>query len=188
MIRAEELEKLESLLVSKAFDELTPKEKIWVSQWIESEIEYTHLRKVEGAIKKHLAASTMNTPDPKVLKNLKAQLKARTSSQVSWWQVRTPGWSTLLVAISFGVTGWLIGRAPAEQKTEQAYFPARVYDTVYLTSKPDTVFIKQVVYKDRPLLLQVTRQVENLSSENSAKGINMKEKEELENLLVSGSR
>ncbi|MBL7874972.1 MAG: hypothetical protein JNL53_04880, partial [Cyclobacteriaceae bacterium] len=53
MIRAEELEKLESLLVSKVFDELTPEEKIWVSQWIESEIEYAHLRKVEGAIKKH---------------------------------------------------------------------------------------------------------------------------------------
>jgi hypothetical protein len=189
MIQADELEKLESLLQGKAFEELTAEEKIWVGQWIESEIEYTNLRTAEGEIKKYLVNADPIAPNPKLLTHLKVQLKTRQASlKAYWWQVRTPGWSTLLIAMVFGASGWWIGSSPMNLNIEQASSPTIVYDTVYLASKPDTVFIEQVVYKDRPLIMRITKQVEDMSVKNSEKGINMKEKEELENLLVSGSR
>ncbi|MBP9924991.1 MAG: hypothetical protein KBF45_03300 [Cyclobacteriaceae bacterium] len=188
MIHTDELEKLESLLQGKAFEELTAEEKSWVGQWIESEVEYNNLRKSEGAIRKRLADVGPITPNPKLLSRLKAQLSAQQANlKIHWWQVRSPGWSTLLIAIIFGMTGWWIGSSPAKLKVEQAYLPTVVYDTVYLASKPDTVFVNHVVYRERPILTKTTYQPMPNNVEVSAKGINMKEKEELENLLVSGS-
>jgi len=188
MIHVDELEKLESLMQSKAFAELTTEEKLWVSQWIESEAEYTNLRKANREISQHLISTNQAVPDPKILTQLKASLRAKQIvSQLNWWQVKMPGWSTGVIASFFCVAGWWIGSSSNEVIKEQVYSPI-VYDTVYLASKPDTVFIQQVVYRERSLLAKTVKQLETLTTETPAKGINMKEKEELENLLVSGSR
>lgn len=188
MIHSDELEKLETLMRSKTFAELTVEERIWVAQWIESESEYTILRVTEGAIKKSLDSDAI-VPDPKILNHLKATFRAKQATpKLNWWQIKMPGWSTLVIASMFCVLGWWIGSSANEVIKEQVYSSTIVYDTVYLASKPDTIFIQQVVYRERSLLAKTVKQLGTLSNETPAKGINMKEKEELENLLVSGSR
>jgi hypothetical protein len=54
-----------------------------------------------------------------------------------------------------------------------------VYDTVYLASKPDTVFVIMLCTESDRYLLKLINRTYNV--EVPAKGINMKEKEELEN-------
>jgi len=189
MIHVDELEKLERLMQSKAFAELTTEEKLWVSQWIESETEYTNLRKANREISEQLISTNQAVPDPKILTHLKATLLAKqTVSQLNWWQVKMPGWSTGVIASFFCVVGWWIGSSSNQVAAEQVYSSTILYDTVYLASKPDTIFVQQVVYRERSLIAKTVKQLETLTTETPAKGINMKEKEELENLLVSGSR
>lgn len=188
MIHADELEKLESLLQSKSYDALTSEEKIWVGQWIASEGVYNNLRKAEGEIQSYFKGASSLTPAPETLLHLKAQLHARQSSlPLHWWQVATPRWSAILLTITFGIAGWWIGSYQKKSDPIQASLPVIVRDTVYLAIKPDTVFVQQVIYRERSVLAKTVKQLEPLSSEAPARGINMKEKEELENLLVSGS-
>ncbi|QLH32674.1 MAG: hypothetical protein HWD62_09835 [Cyclobacteriaceae bacterium] len=52
-----------------------------------------------------------------------------------------------------------------------------------LTSKPDTIFRERIIYKDRPIVLSTSNRQPEVPN---AKGVSMKEKEELDKLLVSG--
>ena len=88
-----------------------------------------------------------------------------------------------MVALLFGFGGWWLG------KSEPTIPVTRVekilmHDTVYLATKPDTVFRERVIFKDRPIILTTGN---NQPEESSTKGVSMKEKEELDKLLVSGS-
>jgi len=190
MIHENELDKLEHLLQSKKFTALTSEEKIWVSQWIESEVEYENLRGSEERIKQHFQSTAAFTPEPEGLTALKAKLQSKHAAlPLMWWQVKVPAWSTIIIAIFFGVSSWWMAFSFNKVKLqEQVLTSSIVYDTIYVASKPDTVFIQQVVYKERPVLL--TKSVKQVDNNNASpsNGINMKEKEELENLLVSGSR
>lgn len=189
MIRMDELEKIEKLLRSKNFGELTSEEKVWVIQWIESEAEYENLRKSESRIRKHFINANEFIPKPNDLNELIAVLRKQTNQELNWWQVKVPAWSILLVAVCFGFGGWWltsVSNKPIMQPQE--VLSSIVYDTVYVASKPDTVFIQQVVYKERPVLLTKSIKYVDNKSTVPSNGINMKEKEELENLLVSGSR
>lgn len=187
MIKMDELDRIENLLQTKTFIELTSEEKIWVSQWIGSELEYENLRKSETKIKQYFLKSESVAPNPDGLNQLKARLTLKQAQSLNWWQAKVPAWSTLLVAGCFGVGAWWLTSSSDKVITQQQ-LTSVVYDTVYVTTKPDTIFIQQVVYRERPVLL--TKSIKQLESKNSvpSSGINMKEKEELENLLVSGSR
>jgi hypothetical protein len=184
-----ELDKLERLLQDKNFAALTTEEKTWVSQWIESEIEYENIRRSESKIRQHFINTAEFIPEANGLNELKATLRKRTNQSMNWWQVKVPAWSTVLVALCFGVGGWWLTSLRNQPITQpQEVLSTIVYDTVYVATKPDTVFVQQVIYKEHPVLLtKSVKQVDNKSKAPS-NGINMKEKEELENLLVSGSR
>jgi hypothetical protein len=119
---------------------------------------------------------------------LKANLRKQTSQSLNWWQVKVPAWSTLLVAGCFAFGAWWFTSSSVKPIVEQQIVSSIVYDTVYVASKPDTVFVQQVVYRERPVLLTKTVNQVSTKSATNSNGINMKEKEELENLLVSGSR
>ncbi len=189
MIHMDELDKLEHLLQDKSFAALTTEEKTWVSQWIESEAEYENIRRSEARIRQHFINTSEFIPEPVGLNELKANLRKRTNQSVNWWQVKVPAWSTLLIALCFGAGGWwmtLVRDQPIRQSHE--VLTSIVYDTVFVAAKPDTVFVQKVVYKERPALL--SKSIKQIESKGlvPSNGINMKEKEELENLLVSGSR
>jgi hypothetical protein len=69
--------------------------------------------------------------------------------------------------------------------------PVLQRDTVFLPSPPDTVFVSKVIYrfKDHATKTPLVTVVKNTdrTETTSGIGVNMKEKEELDNLLVSGS-
>ena len=188
MIHMDELDKLEHLLRDKNFAALTTEEKTWVSQWIESEAEYENMRRSESRIKQQFSNATELIPEPSRINELKATLRKRANQSLNWWQVKVPAWSTVLVALCFGVGGWWLTSLRNQSIVQpQEVLTSIVYDTVFVAAKPDTVFVQQVVYKEQPVLL--TKSVKQIESKNTlSNGINMKEKEELENLLVSGSR
>ncbi len=189
MIHMDELDKVEQLLQDKSFAALTDEEKTWVSQWIASELEYENLRKSETKIKQYFLKSENVVPKPEGLSELKARLNLKQSQPLNWWQAKVPAWSTLLVALCFGVGGWLLTSSSDKVITQpQQVLTSLVYDTVYIASKPDTVFVQQIVYKEHPVILTKSAQQVDTKNAVPSNGINMKEKEELENLLVSGSR
>ena len=188
MIQMDELDRIENLLQTKTFIELTSEEKIWVGQWIASELEYENLRKSETKIKQYFLKSENAVPKPEGLNELKARLNLKQSRSLNWWQAKLPAWSTLLVAICFGVGGWWLTSSSDKVITQPQQLTSVVYDTVYVATKPDTVFVQQVVYKERPVILTKSVQKAATKIVVPSNGINMKEKEELENLLVSGSR
>ena len=62
-------------------------------------------------------------------------------------------------------------------------------DTVRIASKPDTVVRNRIIYVQSPMARPVLQTVNTVKpvAEIPAKGINMKDKEALERLLVSRS-
>jgi hypothetical protein len=63
-------------------------------------------------------------------------------------------------------------------------------DIVYVPAKADTIYITKVVYKASPPVQQpviISANAEVSAERKTAMGVSMKEKEELDNLLVSGS-
>ncbi|MBX2900238.1 MAG: hypothetical protein KF775_11330 [Cyclobacteriaceae bacterium] len=90
-----------------------------------------------------------------------------------------------VTALVFGVLGWWMGQPRAKPEPVTLVEHVTVHDTLYIASKPDTVFREKIIYRDKLVILTTqTRLPEN----KSEKGVSMKEKEELDNLLVSGAR
>jgi len=83
----------------------------------------------------------------------------------------------------FGFSGWWLGQSEKPMsltKIEQVL----VRDTIYVATKPDTVVREKIIYRDRPVILTTT----NPQNETPiTKGVSMKEKEDLDKLLVSGT-
>lgn len=183
-----DLEKLELLMKSKSFAQLTEEEKEWVSQWVKSPGDYDVLREFETQMHQYFQDSKINTPASATLGQLKGHLKKKTRAQQAgiWWHLK-PSLSAWSLAILFGFAGWWFGRSTSfpEAKPE-VITSAIIYDTIYITSKPDTIFTEKIIYKDRPITRNMgSKELKHPSSESN--GINMKEKEELEKLLVSGT-
>jgi hypothetical protein len=83
-----------------------------------------------------------------------------------------------------------MGGASFKPKTLHVENIRKQTDTVFIASKPDTIIRERIVYVKTPATapaLQTAKSVQFIPVETS-KGVNMKEKEELEKLLVSGSR
>lgn len=185
-----DLEKLELLMKSKSFAQLSDEEKEWVSQWVKSPGEYDVLRKFETQMHDYFQDTKINTPASAALGQLKGHLRRKTREQQAgiWWHLK-PSLSTLSLAILFGFVGWWFGRSTTSPEAKPGVIKsAIVYDTIYIASKPDTIFTEKIIYKDRPVILtgnMDSKELKHPSSESN--GINMKEKEELEKLLVSGT-
>jgi hypothetical protein len=184
------LEKFEQLMQSKPYAELNHEEKEWVSQWVESSDEYEMLRKSETKIRQYFLDNQVNPPASTTLAQLTMHLKRKPGKQHAglWWQFK-PSLSAWSMAILFGSVGWWIGQSTNSNiaKAEALRSPI-VLDTIYIASQPDTVFREKVIYRDRPVILtRRSNDIESSKKSTESNGINMKEKEELEKLLVSGT-
>lgn len=183
-----DLEKLELLMQNKPYSELNHDEKEWVNQWVESASEYDRLRKSETQMRQYFHDTRINPPALATVTLLTNHLKKKTRAQQvgMWWQFK-PSLSAWSLAILFGCLGWWIGQSTTSPVVKQgARTSAIIHDTIYIASQPDTVFTEKIIYKDRSVILtKNNRESKNAASESH--GINMKEKEELEKLLVSGT-
>jgi hypothetical protein len=177
-------EAFEKLIAQKSYTQLLPAELKMVNQFVADEQEYETLRSSDLAMKAWFANNPV-VPNDKTLTNLKLEFNKAHQRQVSlsWWKVSI-GYA--LAALVFGLSGWWLGQSASEKKAPLTSIEkVLVHDTVYVASKPDTIFTEKIIYRDSPVILTTT----NRQSEPPVvKGVSMKEKEELDKLLVSGSR
>lgn len=184
-----DLEKLEWLIQSKSYMELSNEEKEWVSHWMESASEYDLLRKSEIQTRQYFDDSKIDPPASSTLTQLTSHLKKKNRRLQAgiWWQFK-PSLSTWALAILFGCVGWWIGQSASSPAAQQeVIISTTVRDTIYIASKADTIFTEKIIYKDRPVIMTRNDSSKELKNTSVSNGINMKEKEELEKLLVSGT-
>jgi len=178
-------ERLEYLIHSKGWKELTDEERIFVTSEIGSEEQYEALRNIGT----RLAAmpKTEISPAPVVLKLLREKIRNQHQHAnvfVSVLSFRMP---------AYIVVGLLLAAVLLTLATRARVMPAGISsnvivktDTLFIHQPTDTVYVTKFVYRYiKPPVEQKTFSV--VRQQPEAVGVNMKEKEELENLLVSGS-
>lgn len=177
-----EYEVFERLITEKQYSELSADELKLVNQFIRDEQEYDAFRLSGLNIERWFRDNPVVGVNDRTLANLKQEFKRAHRPQISfaWWKVSV-GYAMAAVVFSFG--GWWLGQSEkhaSSTRIEQVL----VYDTIYVATKPDTVVREKIIYRDRPFILTTTKQQNETPI---AKGVSMKEKEELDKLLVSGS-
>jgi hypothetical protein len=188
MTPSEKEQKLERLLDEKSFDQLTHEEKDVVLQEFGSEEQYRLARKIGPALVK---LKTGLSPDPWILASLQDQVKIRRGPSLwtSFFQARVPAYVMAGACLVIVILVWWLKPVP----TPPPVAVRMVRDTVYLASVPDTVYRRKIIYRYRYRYITVaapsttppdTRVVEPVAG---SAGVTMKDKEELEKLLVSGS-
>ncbi|MBL0741928.1 hypothetical protein [Chryseolinea lacunae] len=189
MNASENEQRLEQLLGEKSFDALTPEEKDFVLKEFGSEEQYTLARKIGRAL---VNQKTGLSPDPWVLTALQQHLKEK--HRPSFWHsvvhAQVPAYAMALVCVLAVAGVWILssGNNPAPPSIVTTRV---VHDTVFVASLPDTVIRNRVVYRDVAMPLQklnyAAAKTETVGNPPVAQGVTMKDKEELDKLLVSGS-
>jgi hypothetical protein len=185
-----DFEKFEKLLQSKSYAELSGEEVTWVQQWVASEEEYEAMRIAEHELKNLFQINPVLPTDSKTLHKLKRHLRSKKDEKkkLQWAPFSLkPSLSYLFTAIVFGLLGWWVGHSASVNSFDtNNEVTTLIYDTVFMPSTPDTIFLEKTIYRDRPIILTINKEAKQFSNSPSTRGVTMKEKEELDELLVSG--
>ena len=183
----EKSQRMERLLESKSFAQLNVEEKEFVLREAGSEREYNLLRKVGPAL---VAEKADLSPDPQTLRRL--QLTMQNMKPAPWYEAlltyKVPAYAVVLIIALF-LALWLVPKNRTTGKHENIASAVKT-DTLFVSQPPDTVFVEKIVVKYRivPAPAEDYTIVKNVSTDDVLpEGVSMKEKEELESLLVSGS-
>ncbi|HNT49174.1 MAG TPA: hypothetical protein PLM56_08035 [Cyclobacteriaceae bacterium] len=176
-------ETFEKLVSEKQYSELCAQDQQLVNRFVANEQEYNALRTSELEMKHWFTENLVTGASDKSLVELKRELKRIHQPAMGYarWKVAA-GYA--MVAILFGVCGWWLGRSK-EPVSVTAIQKVMVRDTVFVASKPDTVLRERIIYRDRPVIL--TTGSTSKETQKIVRGVSMKEKEDLDKLLVSGS-
>jgi hypothetical protein len=185
-------ERIEDLLQQKDYWQLTDAEKDIVIEILGSEEQYQLMRKVNEAL---VANRTDLSPDPAIRNRLQSLTRTRAtqSAFATILTFKVPAYAMVLVAIFAFVVAAMINDGTSEDQRQASNVSAsartRVVDTLYVR---DTLYVDRIVvrYKQReaPKESHSYRVVNTeVREEKPEEGVNMKEQEELETLLVSGS-
>jgi hypothetical protein len=184
-------EELERIIREKDFAALTETEKDFVLQMIASEEEYEGLRKIELTIAQHDFKSHVEPRKP-ILATLKAAMNAEHVAKWHWRRVlqfRIPAYAAALIVIACcSLVLWLKARPPVQASFSQITPAKARIDTVFVT-RIDTVTRQRIIYKQVNLTPSSREEsaADFVPTKYSVSGVSMKEKEELNKLLVSGS-
>lgn len=181
-MKENDFEKFEALLHAKSYGELTPAERKLVNQWVESEEEYQALRSSAQQMAAWFKLNPVSAPGNEVLAKLKRSLKKEKHSRVVEFGVK-PIWGYAATALLFGGLGWWIGQPEEVPIPKPIVEQVLVRDTVYMT-QVDTIFLERVIYREPAMVANKPIKPEG---QKDIRGISMKEKEELDKLLVSGT-
>lgn len=180
----EELNRFEQLLKQRPFKSLTEEEKEFVFQFISGEEEYESLRHTEMEL--HTFFETQQKLQPRAetwrrIKQSRAQLAA---PQAFWLRPAVPVYVVAIVVVVVGAMAWWSGTQFGSEKVIVEKIVSRT-DTIRVASKPDTIIKEKIVYLPSPKVILASQP--ETKEVVTAKGVNMKDKEDLERLLVSGS-
>lgn len=185
-------DEIERLLREKSFPMLTPAEREIVLLAFDSEEEYEAVRKIELSIQSGAHQSKLE-PSPETMH----ALTQRMSRPVFGWrfifQLKVPAYAAVAAVLISCLIVYFV--STGERKVQLLNTPVteiaavNSLDTVYIT-KVDTVVRERIVY--RSLNMVSTPKLTNVEvlvpvKQSVGSGVNMKEKEELNKLLVSGS-
>jgi hypothetical protein len=187
----EKIEKLEKLLQSYSYAELSAIDREGIQDLVSSEEEYEALRETNKQLALNAEHKLDFSPSPAIFKKIKISNRAMRKPVWSgaWLQSPIPSYATLLIAIFVGSLAWWGG----SQWNSKLIFAEKIklkIDTVYLASKPDTVIREKIIYVKVKVSADQVIQASLKSNQQEAvvtRGVSMKEKEELGKLLVSGS-
>lgn len=180
-------EKLEELLSTKAFDELTWSEKELVLSELGSEEQYEVMRKIGNTLMK----GNILTPDPQIIKSLQQKMRDEKRTSVVYqllsWQA--PAYVTVFMVAACCTFTWFV----TKKSNPSPLVTIVKTDTVYLASQPDTIFREKVIYryvKPKVLFTQNVTKTETTTPVRQPEitGVSMKANEALEKFLVSGSK
>ena len=178
-------EKLEEIIRSKTWDQLNPDERMLVTEHLGGEEKFNTVRKTFMAIDQ--LPKVEIDPHPETFRKLQQRMNPHSGSWLqSLFLYRMPAAAAIgIFAIAF-VAGWFGKPAqvrPVAVPTERLLVKT---DTVFVEAQSDTVYVTRVEYRyiqQKPAQPVFT----TVSQTENSRGVSMKDKEELENLLVSGS-
>jgi hypothetical protein len=179
-------EKIDQLIETKSWTDLSVDEKAFVIDILGSQEQYHALREVHFSLLNSERDDGM-TLDGKMLNNLRKKFRAKHSSvSFNMFQVRVPAYLTAILIFFAAGVAWYMGA-----KSVKPFLTTQVIhdvDTLFVASKPDTIYRDKIIYKTVQIkstpAVAVVSEVQPRSVEV---GVNMKETEALQNLLVSGS-
>jgi hypothetical protein len=178
-------EKVEQLIGTKAWNDLTVDEKAMVIDVLGSRDQYNTLRDVHFAL---LASEKVSIkPNANILNNLHGRFReknspARSSSVFSY---RMPAFAALVLVVIAAFAGWIGAKYTVDPVTMTDVVTK--HDTVFVASRPDTVLLTAVRYKTIIKEVPVNVSLSQNTTQAESSGMNMKETEALQTLLVSGS-
>lgn len=181
----EDLNRFEQLLKQRSFKSLEEEERNFAFQFIDSEEEYESLRNTEDELKKFFETKQELRPRKETLLRIKQSRAEKILSQSFWVRPAVPAYAVALLMLIVGVGGWWSGVKFGSGKVLVEKTVPRI-DTIRIASKPDTIIKEKIIYVPLQQSAMVVNQPEK-TEPITAKGVNMKDKEELERLLVSGS-
>lgn len=179
----EDLDRFEQLLKQHSFKKLNENEKDFVLQFISSEEEYESLRNADVELKRFFDQKAELRHSKDVWLKIK-QTRAEKMPVREVFRQNIPAYAFVLLLLIVGAASWLGGAKFGSKQILVEKIVSRV-DTIRITSKPDTIVKEKIIYLQPATVSIVSRQLEDEPAR--PKGVNMKDKEELERLLVSGT-
>ena len=182
-----EEEKLEDLVNTKLFANLSSEEKQFVLDVLGSEEQFNTLQRIHASLLDHPAVSSVE-PSPDVL--IALQRKLRETRKESFllpaiFQFRIPAYAALILAAMVGSLTAMVSNG-SSVKQPLVTVPKVERDTVYIT-KTDTVYRERLLIKYVRVPAPAEPEMVTASSKSDRiLGVSMKDKEELDRLLVSG--
>jgi len=181
---------IDRLIATKQFSELTSEELAFVMREVGSEEQYVALQKVHSVL--NSSSSTHLTPrvsTQQLLQDRFSQQYARHSLWRSLAFTTIPAYAVILLLSSGVFLTWMLTTVMQPVKTRTVTMISKK-DTVRIEMKADTVFINRIVYKYRrakvsPVYNFVQARHFEIKTDSTL-SVSMKEKEELDNLLVTG--
>lgn len=142
----ENIDRLEKLLRTCSYAELSAEQRMEIKELVSSEEEYEALRLVIQHLEHASSPDVVPVPSSDVLSRIKRHV--RSTAPVNfwrWWSVPVPSYATAAIVLAVGIVCWWAGSRtnPRPVLVEKSKL---VIDTVYVASRPDTVFVDRVVY------------------------------------------
>ncbi len=174
-----DFERLDKLLRTRAYEQLTEEEQAWVLETVGVEA-YNELSKLVSGL-----ASEKERPTSK---RVKTQLirEFRSKHRVTaWYEYRIPAYVNMMLVVAVGLVVWFFAPPKEVIIERQELVEVPIVETITIELPGDTVFIERPVRVEVPVY--ITQEIpEEIVVQPSSKAKSLRESKALSELLVSG--
>lgn len=178
-----EFEKIEQLLNKGNFNALTEEDQYWIKENFGGAEAFDHLRDSIMIARKEKLMPVRSDVKKDLMKQFQKKHQPRWKLALQW---KMPAYAVAILLVL--VTGSLLAFMPEKERLVEKYvLQDPVIDTVYLVSKPDTIFIERTI--EQPVYVKVfetTDETPVVAEERKLRGKSLAEQSEIKDILVSG--